>query len=151
DQMIEVTVFQFQFAVGHGGGDHESAAFDAVGNDAMFDALELVHAFDADFRRAVAANLGAHFVEHIGAVQDFGFAGGANEYGSPFGHRRGAHPFDRPKSRRTLGPPEIHAAAFQLPPDIADDVAVFSAELCTEFLQAADVKVHRPIADRAPA
>ncbi len=36
NQMIGVAVAEFEFAVGHGGGDHERAALDAIGNDPMF-------------------------------------------------------------------------------------------------------------------
>ena len=35
DQVVEVAVLELQLAVGDGGGDHERAALDAVGDDAV--------------------------------------------------------------------------------------------------------------------
>ena len=151
DQMIEIAVLQFQFAVGDGGGDHERAAFDPVGDDPMLGAGEFVHALDADFRRAVALDLGAHLDEQLGAIRNFRLARRADQDRLSLRQRGGAHDVDRPQHGRPLRPAEIHPAALEPAADFADDVAVFGAEIGPELLQAADVQIDRPVADGAAA
>ena len=144
-------MFEFQFAVGDGGGDHEGAALDAIGNDAMLAADQLVNAFNANLRRAMAGDLRPHFIEEIGTVHHFRFAGRADENGLSLGQRGGAHDVDGAEDRRALRPAEIHTAAFQAAAHFADNVAVLSAELRAELLQTANVQIDRAIADGAPS
>ncbi len=65
------------------------AGFDAVGNDAVLRAFQLAHAFDADGGRAGAFDLRSHFIQQIGQVGDFGFAGAVLQNGFSVGESRG--------------------------------------------------------------
>ena len=149
--MIEITVLQFEFTVGDGGGEHESAALDAVGDDAMFASDQFIDAFNANFRGAMTDDFGTHLVEQIGTVHDFRFAGGADEDGFTLGQGGGTHDIDRAQDGWALRPAEVHTAAFQPAAHFTDDVAVFRAEFRAELLQAAHVQIHRPITDGTTA
>src|SRR3954467_4403599 len=106
-------MLQLELAVGDCGGDEESAGLDAIRDDAMLAAGELLDAFDLDLGRAVALDLGAHLVEHFSTIDDFRLAGGADDRRVTLCKRRGAHDVDRPQNRGPLSPAEIHLAAFE--------------------------------------
>ena len=63
-----------EVAAGHRSGDDKRAGFDAVGDDAVLRAVQFAHALYANRGRAGAFDLGAHFVEQVGEVRDFGLA-----------------------------------------------------------------------------
>ena len=151
DQVVEVAVLQFQFAVGDGGGDHERAALDAVGDDPVLGRRQPVDALDPDLRRAVTLDLGAHLVQKVCAVRHFRLARGADQHGLALRERGGRHDVDRAQHGRALRAAEVHAAPLQAAADLADDVAALGAELGAELLEPADVEVDRAVADRAPA
>src|SRR4051812_395822 len=143
-------MLEFELAVGDRSGDHERAALDAIGNDSVFAPDEIVNAFDANLRRAVAFDLRAHLDQQFSTVEHFRLTGGADENGFAFSERRGAHDVDRTENRRALSAAEVHLAALQPAAHFADHVAVFDAELGPELLQPPNVQIYRPIADRAP-
>ncbi len=151
DQVIEIAVFQFEFAIGNGGGDDKRAEFDAVGDDPVLAASELIDAFDLHFRRAFAGDFRAHFLEHIGAVDHFRLAGGADEDGFALSERGSAHDVNGAKHGRPLSAAEVHAAALEAltAGDFADDVTPFGAKFSAELLKAPDVKIHGAIANCA--
>ena len=151
DEVIHVAVFQLHFAIGNRGGDHEGAAFDAVGDDAVLAADEFFDAFNPNLGCAVTFDPRAHFIEHLSAVGYFWLTRRTDEYGFAFGKRCSAHDIDGAKNGWPLRAAEIHPAAFQSSAHLANDVAAFGAEFCPEFLQTADMKIDRPIADRASA
>src|ERR1700675_3443441 len=57
-----------EIASGHGAGNNEGSSFDAVGNDAMFGALQLAYAFNPDGPRSGAFDLRSHLVQKSGEV-----------------------------------------------------------------------------------
>ena len=62
-------------APGGGGGDHQRARLDLVGNDGVGGAVQVLHAPHPDHVRARATNLRAHAVEEVGQVHDVGLLG----------------------------------------------------------------------------
>ena len=65
--------------------DEERAGLDSIGNDVVFGAMQLGHAFDDQTSRASALDLRAHLVEEIGEIDDFRFGGGAFDHRGAFG------------------------------------------------------------------
>ena len=57
-------------------GDDKGTGLDAVAHYAMGNRMQLFHALDGHDRRTGANNLGTHFVEHVGEIDDLGLAGG---------------------------------------------------------------------------
>ena len=76
-------------AAGDGGGDGEGAGFDAVGDQGVAGAVQVLDAFDDDGLGAGAGDLRAHGVEQAGEVGDFGFGGGVDDLGAAFGEDGG--------------------------------------------------------------
>ena len=152
DQVVEVAVLQFQFAVGDGGGDHERAALDAVGDDAVLAARRASRRLrcgpPACRGRVIFAPI---LLSSSAQSDDFRLAGRAHEDGLALGQRGRAHDVDRAQHGRALRAAEVHPAALEPPAHLADDVAVLGAELRPQLLQPADVQVDRPVADGAAA
>src|SRR3984957_12864656 len=87
--MRGVAAGDIEVASGHGGGKDESSGLDAVRNDAVLRRLQLRDPLHANGGGAGAFDLRSHFVEEVGEVGDFGFAGTVLKYGFAFGEGRG--------------------------------------------------------------
>src|SRR4029077_12073286 len=128
-------------------GNDERSGLDAVGNDAVLRAFQLAHAFYADRGCACAFDASSHFVEKIGEVGDFGFAGAILEDGLAF--------------RQSCGHQEIFGAgdgdlveddlcAFQAV-GFGFDVTVLLRDLGAELLESLDVEIDGARSNRAAA
>ena len=76
---------------GDGRGNEESARFDAVGNHGVLRAVQFFYPLDDDPSGARAFDLGAHGVEEIRKVDNFGFRGGSLDNSGPLGKSGGHH------------------------------------------------------------
>ena len=81
-------------AAGGGGGDHEGAGFDLVGNNGVGGAVQMLHAPDADDVGAGALDARAHAVEEVGQVHDVGLLGHVVHHRGAFGAHGGQHDVD---------------------------------------------------------
>ena len=61
-------------------GNDKGTGLDTVAHHAMGNGMQFLHALDGHDRRTGADNLGAHFVEHVGEIDDLGLAGGIVDY-----------------------------------------------------------------------
>ena len=136
---------------GQGGGGHEGAGFDAVRDDVVDAALELLDAFDGDDRGAGALDFGAHRVEEIGEVHDFRFAGGGGDGGDAFGEGGGHHHVVGTEHGGTERAAEVDGGAFQAVGRGEDDIAAFDGGFRSEGFQSADVEIDRAVSDDAAA
>ena len=78
-----------EIAAGERAGNHKRSGFDAIGNDAMPRAVQLVDAADANRMRARALNLRAHLVEQRRQVNHLRLARAILQDGLAFGQGRG--------------------------------------------------------------
>ena len=62
-QVFRNGILYENIALGHGCTDHESARFDAVGNDSVVSAMQFLDAFNTDDVGTGTADVGAHTVE----------------------------------------------------------------------------------------
>jgi len=84
-----VEAFDVEVAAGDRACDEEGAGFDAIGIDAVTDAVEFGYACDFDGGGACAFDLCAHADEHGGEVGDFGFARAVFKEGVAVGESSG--------------------------------------------------------------
>ena len=133
-------------------GEDEGSGFDAVGDDAVFGAVELGDALYADGGRARALDFRAHGIEQRGEVRDFRLTGAVLHDGLAIG-KRGGH-------QQVFGAGdgnfvEDDFGAFE--PIAIDrisggfDVAVLLRDLGAQALQTFDVEIDGARADCASA
>ena len=133
-----------------GGGDHEGAGLDAVGDDFVLGAVEFLHAFDDDAPGACALDLRAHLDQEIGEIDDLGLGGGAVDDGDAFGEDGGHHDVVGAEHGGAEFAAEVDGAAAQFAGEdfhIPRVDAVGSAE----GLEAFEMQVDRAVADDAAA
>ena len=88
-----------------GGGDHQRAGFDLVGNDGIVGTVQRTPAADADNRGTRAHHARAHAVEKIGQIHDVRLFGRVIDDGGARGGYRGEHGVHR---RAHAGAIEVH-------------------------------------------
>lgn len=136
---------------GEGGGGHEGSGFDAVGDDGVFDGVELFDAFDGDAAGSSALDFGSHGVEEVGEVEDFGFCGGGFDDGDAIGEGGGHHDVVGAEDGGAVGSAEVDFRAAEAIGGGEDDVSAFEFDFCAEGLEAAEVEVYGAVADDAAA
>ena len=132
------------------GSDHRAqvgAGFDPVGQDAVRRdrRMQSIHALDPNSAAAMAFDARTHRDQQFGQVADFGLLGRVLEQGLTIGQRGGHHQVLSTGDRDHVGGDAGSAQASGL----GQDVTVLDADLGTHRLQALDVLVDRPRADRA--
>src|SRR5580700_5380206 len=127
------------------GGDDECGGFDAVRNDAVLGSVKFGNAFDANGRRACTFDAGAHFVEQVSEVGDFGLASAVLHDSFAVG-QSGGH--EKIFSAGYGDLVENDFCAFEAL-GASFDVAMFLANGCAETLESFDVQVDRTSADSA--
>ncbi len=134
-------------AAGRDAGQQVGAGLDAVGDDLVNGAVQLVAALDRDRAAARPVYVGAHRHEELGEIDDLGLAGGVVDHGGAAGGRR--------RHEEVLGRPdagivERHDGA---PQPVAGDLdeTVLDLDGGAQPLQAANVKVDAPRTDVAAA
>ncbi len=130
-----------------GGGDGEGAGLDAVGDDAIGDAVQLAYAVDLDSVGAGAGDLGAHLVEHLRQAGDLRLGGRIHQGGVALGQGGGEH--------QVLGADdawvvEEYAAAVE--PFCPGDVLLsVPTDVGAQHPEADEVDIQRPQTDYVPA
>ena len=147
-QMVHVGALQQQVAPGNGGGAGIGAGLDAIGNDAMRRAVQRIHAIDDQLAGAQAADARAHGDEAGHQIADFRLARGIGDDRLALGQAR--------RHQQVLGGADrgegqLDRGAAQPPLDAGIDIAAIEADFGAHQLQALEVQVHRPRADRAAA
>ena len=104
----------------------------------MGNGMELFHALDGHDRRTGADNLGAHFVEHVGEIDDLGLAGGiVDNRGALCAHR--GH--DEVLGRTDTGKLERDGGTAQALRRAGVDVAVGGIKLYAQGLKTQNVHI----------
>ena len=153
EHRVERAVVQGDVAVGHRGGAHVRACLDAVGDHAVLDARQRLHALDNDAGRARAADLRAHGVEHAGEVDNLGLARGGFDRGDAAGQGRGGHDVGGAEHRGPEGPAQEHAGPLEaaVGGGLGGDIALVEGDLGAQCREPAEVQVDGAVADGAAA
>ena len=128
-------------------GNEERPGLDAVGNDAVARAMQLVHAVHAHGRGARAFDLRAHLDQQGGQVGDFGLAGAVFHQGFAFGER-GRHQQVFGAGDGDLVENDVRAAQAL---GARVHVAVFGGDVGAQLFQAFDMQIDGTRADGASA
>ena len=141
-EVLHLGVLDGEVALGHGGHADEGAHLDHVGQQAVFAAVQLLHAADGEQVAPHAADAGAHAVEHLAELVDVRFAGGVHDGGGAVGQHGGHHDVG---GAGDGGFVEEHVAAFEALG--VDEVgAAFVFDGGAEALHADEVGVEAPAA-----
>ena len=135
----------------HGGGYHEGAGLDAVRNDGVVAAVQLLHAVNSDGAGAGAFDAGTHLVQEIGQVHHLGLAGGGFDDGGALGEHGSHHDVVRAQHGGAAVATHINRGADEAVRGIDNQVAALYLHAGAQRLDAADVEVHRAVADNAAA
>ncbi len=135
---------------GNCGGDEESSGLDAVGNDVVLRAVKFLYALDDDAARAGTFDLGAHFDEEIGEVDDLRLFGGTVDDGRALGEDSGHHDIVRAEHGRAEFAAEIDECALQMRGEHLN-VAGLHSHSGAECFEAFEVQIDRAVADDAAA
>ena len=146
--MLRQGVFYEHVAAGHGRANHKGARFDAVGNDRMRRAVQLLDTFDADDVRAGAADIGPHAVQIRRQVDDFRLFRRVFQDGLAFSQRSGHENVFR---RADAGEIEVNLRPLQAVGNRRFDIAVFQIDDGAHGLKGLQMQVDRPSADGTAA
>ena len=137
-------------AAGDGRGDQQRGGLDAVGNQPVRCAAELLDPLDADRGRSEPFDSRPHRDEEAAEIDDFRLDGRAADRGRAAGKHGGAHHVGRAGDRGTARAGKVDACAGQSPGG-SHDVAVIQADVGPEGRQAFQVQIDGPHADVASA
>ncbi len=127
--------------------NQKSTGFNAVGHDAITRAVQLAHAFDGNHVAACAANARPHGIEAIRQIHHFRLTRRVFNHCGALRQSRRHHQVLGAGDRYQI---HENARALQaLRPRM--DIAVLDDDFSAHRLQAFDVQIHRPHADRATA
>src|SRR5437762_1118178 len=112
--MIQAAVLDDDYTVGDGGGHHEGAGLDTIGDDGPLAAVKLLNALDGDSRRALTRDPGPAGVEVVGQVNDFRLARRGLDDGRTLGHGCGHHDVTYAQHARPEWSAQEHLAALEL-------------------------------------
>jgi hypothetical protein len=132
-----------EFAACDGRGDEVAGRFNVVTADACGAACEGFDAFDFDAIGAFASDVGAHGIEHVGEVDDVGFARGIIEDGLSFCEDAGHQDVF---CRGDAGFIEENARAFEFAFETEGGAA--RGSFCAECFEACEVCVEAAVANR---
>ncbi len=137
-------------AAGDRGRHQQRGRLDAVGDQSMRGAAELIDTPDVDHRRSQSFDLRPQRKEEIAQVDDLRLDGRAANDGDAPGEHRGAEDVGRAGHGRTTGAGKVDGRAGQ-PPRRGHHVAVPYLQIGAEGGQALQVQIDRPVADVAAA
>ena len=134
---------------GHGSGDEKGSGLDAVRNDGVLDAAELVDAFDLDAGRSGSGNFCAHGVEKVSEVDDFGFAGGSGDDGGAFGENGGHHDVVGAEHGGSVFSGHVDGVSDEAATGFEVDVSAVDGDGGSEAFESFEVEVNGTVADDA--
>lgn len=137
-------------ATGYGACGEEGSGFDAVWNDGVFCTVKFGDTFDGDASGAGAFDTGAHAVEEVGKVNDFGFCCGAFDDGGAFGEAGCHHDVVGAENGWTLFTFEVDGISAEVVSEHFN-VAVFDAARGIDGAESFEVEIDGTVADDATA
>ena len=146
-QVLRRAIGERHVAAGNSRGDEKRSGFDAVGNDGVLGAVELIDALDANRGCSGALDFGAHFREQFGEVGDFRLARGVADRRFAFGEHCGSEDIFRAGHRDFV---EVDCRAVK-PARARLDVALIDGDRGAHFFEGANVKIDGTRADGAAA
>ena len=130
--------------------DEERAGLDSIGNDVVFGAMQLGHAFNDQTPRASTLDLRAHLVEEIGEIDDFRFGGGAFDHRGAFGENGRHQDVIGSKNGRAELSAKIDDRAGKFRREHLY-IPVFHTHRRTERFEALEMQIDRAVANDAAA
>ena len=131
-------------------GDGVSGGLDAIGDDFVLCAAQLLDTGDGERGRTEPLDLRADAIEKLAEVHHLRFARGVFNDGDALGQSGGHHCVGRAKHRGSGAAAEEHFAADELA-CFGDDVAVFDFHFGAERFHRLAMKIHRARANRTAA
>src|ERR1044071_265799 len=143
--MNGIAIGEMEVATGEDGGNHKSPGFNAIWNNPMARAVELLHAMNANCMRASAFNFCAHLGEQGSQIDDFRLPRSVFHdclaLSKCCGHHQVFSAGDGDLVKNNVSAVEAAGAGF--------NVAVFLLDRSAQAFQAFDVEIDRPGADGA--
>ena len=146
--VLRIALGHRHVTAGDGSGHHKRAGLDAVGDDGVLGAAQLLDALDANGGSARAFDFGAHLAQQFSQVHHLGLARRVAQHGFALGQHGRHHQVFGAGDGDAV---EMHGGAAQPIRRDGFDVAVRLVNARAQLFQAENVQVDGPRADGAAA